>query len=155
VTRVKGVMSATQTPEVITLSIPSRLELLPVLDKLLAGIMDQIGFSEAEADAIAISVIEAGTNAIQHGHKQDPTKTVHFRFDLFPDRLLVSVSDLGGGFDLNRVLMTDPTSEEGLMQCCGRGIFIMRQLMDQVDFDIRPSQGTTVHLEKTKRTNGR
>ncbi len=148
-------MDTARQPEVITLSIPSRLELLPVLDKLLSGIIDQIGFDEEEADAVAISIIEAGTNAIQHGHKKDPSKIVYFRFDIFPDRLGVDVTDSGPGFDLKRVLATDPTSPEGLMQCCGRGIFIMRQLMDSVDFDIRASQGTTVHLEKVKRTNGR
>lgn len=148
-------MSLPQKPEVITLSIPSRLELLPVLDKLVAGIIDQMGFDEADADAVAISVIEAGTNAIQHGHKKDPTKIVFFRFGIFPDRLKVDVTDSGAGFDLARVLASDPTSPEGLTQCCGRGIFIMRQLMDHVDFDIKSSQGTTVHLEKSKRTNGR
>ncbi len=145
--------SRPREPEVITLSLPSRLELLPVLDKLLAGIIDEIGFGEEDADAIAISVIEAGTNAIQHGHKKDPSKIVNFRFDLFSDRLAVTVSDTGGGFDLSRVLQSNPTTPEALMQCCGRGIFIMRQLMDQVDFDIRPHHGTTVHLEK-RRTNG-
>jgi serine/threonine-protein kinase RsbW len=148
-------MSRPPKPEVITLSIPSRLELLPVLDRLLSGIIDQIGFSETEADAIAISVIEAGTNAIQHGHKKDPSKIVRFECDLFPDLLRVIVTDSGAGFDLGKVLASDPTTPEALMQCCGRGIFIMRQLMDQVDFDIRPSQGTTVSLQKARRSNGR
>jgi serine/threonine-protein kinase RsbW len=148
-------MKPPKGPEVITLSIPSRLELLPVLDKLLSGIIDQVGFDEADADAVAISIIEAGTNAIQHGHKKDPSKIVYFRFDIFPDRLGVDVTDSGAGFDLSRVLASDPTTPEGLLQCCGRGIFIMRQLMDTVDFDIRAAQGTTVHLEKMKRTNGR
>ena len=141
--------------EIITLSIPSRLELLPVLDRLLQGIIEQIGFDEEDADAVAISVIEAGTNAIQHGHKQDASKAVQFCFDLRPDRLLVRVEDTGPGFDLNAVTRLDPTTPEGLLQSTGRGIYIMRQMMDRVDFDIQPRRGTIVHLLKAKRTNGR
>jgi serine/threonine-protein kinase RsbW len=141
--------------QVITLSIPSRLELLPVLDRLMAGINEEMGFDEDVADAVSISVIEAGTNAIQHGHKRDANKIVEFRFDLSPDALLVTVHDSGPGFDLNAVLKRNPTTPEALMNCCGRGIFIMREMMDKVDFEIVPSAGTTVRLLKAKRSNGR
>ena len=107
------------------------------------------------ADAIAISVIEAGANAIHHGHGKDPSKTVEFRFDLGPDDLLVVVRDRGPGFDVDAVLSCDPTRPEDLMRSSGRGIFIMRQMMDRVDFEIRPREGTFVYLRKSKDANGR
>jgi serine/threonine-protein kinase RsbW len=138
----------------ITFSIPSRLELLPVLDRLVQGIAEQMEFEEEDANAIAISVIEAGTNAIQHGHRRDARKIVDFRFDLHPDHLLISVHDFGPGFDIDTVLAADPTRPEDLMRRSGRGIFIMRQMMDKVDFTIAPNEGTSVHLVKTKRSNG-
>ncbi|MBD3161539.1 MAG: ATP-binding protein [Candidatus Eisenbacteria bacterium] len=141
--------------QVIQLAIPSRLELLPVLDRLVQGIAEQMDFSEDEADAIAISVIEAGTNAIQHGHKKDASKTVEFRFNLNPDHLQVVVRDTGPGFDVDAVLSSDPTRPEDLMKSSGRGIFIMRQMMDRVDFAIRPREGTFVYLRKSKDVNGR
>jgi serine/threonine-protein kinase RsbW len=140
--------------QVITLSIPSRLELLPVLDRLMQGINDEMGFDEDIADAVSISVIEAGTNAIQHGHKRDASKIVEFRFDLTPDALFVTVHDFGPGFDLEKVLSRNPVNAESLMNCSGRGIFIMREMMDKVEFEIRPSAGTTVRLTKSKRSNG-
>ncbi len=140
--------------QVITLSIPSRLELLSVLDRLMQGINDEMGFDEDVADAVSISVIEAGTNAIQHGHKRDASKIVEFQFDLTPDALMITVHDSGPGFDLNAVLARNPTTPEALMNCSGRGIFIMREMMDKVDFEIRPTTGTTVRLLKTKRSNG-
>lgn len=140
--------------QVITLSFPSRLELLPVLDRVLQGINDEMGFDEDTSDAIAISVIEAGTNAIQHGHKRDASKIVTFRFDLTDEALFVTVHDTGPGFDLEAVLRHNPTTPEDLMKCSGRGIFIMREMMDRVDFEIRPHVGTTVRLQKTKRSNG-
>jgi serine/threonine-protein kinase RsbW len=140
--------------QVITFSIPSRLELLPVLDRLVQGIAEQMEFEEDDANAIAISVIEAGTNAIQHGHKKDASKIVDFRFDLHPDRLLISVQDFGPGFDVDAVLSIDPTNPDDLMRSSGRGIFIMRAMMDKVDFAIAPNEGTRVHLLKNKQSNG-
>lgn len=144
---------AMSEPQIITFSIPSRLELLPVLDRLVQGINAEMGFEEDDADAISISIIEAGTNAIQHGHKRDASKIVDFRFDLHADRLIVTVHDSGPGFDVNAVTEADPTMPDGLLRCSGRGIFIMRQMMDQIDFDF--SRGTSVRLQKQKRTNGR
>ena len=140
--------------QVIKLSIPSRLELLPVLDRLVQGINDQMGFDEDTADEISISIIEAGTNAIQHGHKRDASKNVDFQFDLHPDELQVTVHDLGPGFDLDEVLSRDPTTPDGLLQCCGRGIFIMRQMMDEVTYDFSAGGGTYLRLRKARRTNG-
>lgn len=142
-------------PEVITFSIPSRLELLPVLDRLMQGISEQMEFDEDTAGEVAISVIEAGTNAIQHGHKHDPHKLVDFRFELHPEHLLVCVTDTGPGFNLADVSMSDPTSPEDLMKSRGRGIFIMRRMMDAVDFEIDLKRGTRVLLTKFKRADGR
>lgn len=141
--------------EVITFSIPSRLELLPVLDRLVQGIAEQMEFDEDAAGEVAISVIEAGTNAIQHGHQHDPRKAVQFRFDLFPDHLLVCVADTGPGFDPATVSMADPMDPEDLLKSRGRGIFIMRRMMDSVDFEVDPKRGTRVLLTKFKRADGR
>lgn len=141
--------------EVITFSIPSRLELLPVLDRLVQGIAEQMEFDEDTAGEVAISVIEAGTNAIQHGHGHDAKKYVNFRFDIYPDELRVCVTDTGPGFDLSEISMSDPTNPEDLLKSRGRGIFIMRRMMDTVEFEIDPKKGTRVLLTKYKRADGR
>jgi serine/threonine-protein kinase RsbW len=141
--------------QTITFSIPSRLELLPVLDRLVQGIAEQMDFDEDDVNAIAISVIEAGTNAISHGHREDSTKVVDFQFDLRRDHLAILVHDVGPGFDVNAVYDADPTGPEDLLKSHGRGIYIMRAMMDEVDFDVRPGRGTSVVLTKHKRVNGR
>ena len=138
----------------VRLELPSRLEMLSIIDKVVDGIADQMSFEDDDKDAIAISVIEAGTNAIQHGHKRDASKIVGFRFDLAEEYLLVTVHDTGPGFDLDAVLARNPTMPDALMNCSGRGIFIMREMMDRVDFDISSTAGTTVRLLKRKRSNG-
>ena len=55
----------------IRLKLPSRLELLGVMDKVAEGITEYMSFEDVDRDAVAISVIEACTNAIQHGHRAD------------------------------------------------------------------------------------
>lgn len=135
----------------IGLSIPSRMELLTVLDGLVTAIADQMNFDEASTIELATSVIEAGTNAIQHGHRHDRSRMVDFRFFLGEEALEIWVTDQGPGFDVDSVLRSDPTRPEDLLKSRGRGIFIMRAMMDVVEFEVLPGRGTVVHLVKARR----
>lgn len=150
-------MSATSTTtepaETIHLTIPSRLELLPLVDQLAAGISDRMAFDDESKMQISISVLEAGTNAIQHGNRIDPAKKVDMSFVLHADRLEVVVHDHGKGFDIEK-LLTDITAPEHLLDLRGRGIYMMRSCMDSVDFAFGPD-GTTVRLVKVRRTAGK
>ncbi len=96
-----------------------------------------------------MSVIEAGTNAIQHGHKRDASKAFDIEFAIWPDRLEVTVHDTGPGFDL-KLVDADVTSPDRLFELRGRGIYIMRACMDTVEFRFDAS-GTTCHLVKRRR----
>ncbi|HET7226858.1 MAG TPA: ATP-binding protein [Candidatus Eisenbacteria bacterium] len=137
-----------QPPDTITLTLPSRLELLGLLDRVTAALCERMELDEATASQVSMSVIEAGTNAIQHGHRRDPNKLVDVRFDLWPDRIEISVHDTGAGFDVSRV-NGDVTSPEHLFDARGRGIYIMRACMDEVAYDVSAS-GTTCHLVKRR-----
>ncbi len=141
-------MSDRPVPETIDLRIPSRLELLALLDRVTASLCEQMELDETTASQVGMSVIEAGTNAIQHGHQRNPSKMVDVRFELFPDRIAVHVHDTGAGFDPAAV-NGDITSPEHLFDARGRGIFIMKACMDEVAFDVTPT-GTTCHLMKRK-----
>ena len=90
-------------PDVIAVRIPSRLELLSVLDRVCDSVCQRLEFDEDTTAQVSMSVIEAGTNAIQHGHKKDPSKIVDIEFRLMPDALEVVVQDSGSGFDVSRV----------------------------------------------------
>jgi len=132
----------------ILLSVPSRMEMLAVVDGLVQALLIQLEVDEETSIAVATAVVEAGTNAIQHGHRQDERLLVQFRFYLGDAAFEVWVRDVGPGFDLETVMQADPTRPEDILKARGRGIFIMRSMMDTVDFDIRPGKGTTVHLIK-------
>jgi len=126
--------------------IPSRLELLGVVDSVTNSVCDRMKFDVDTTSLISMSVIEAGTNAIQHGHHRDATRPVDIDFKLFRDRLEVTVRDTGPGFD-PMAINGDATSPEHLLDARGRGIFIMRSCMDSVEFEFS-STGTVCHLLK-------
>lgn len=133
-------------PEV-HLDLPSRLEFLEIVDKVIDGVADQMRFDSDAQDAIAISVVEACTNAIQHGHGHDPERIVHVTFRMHDDRLEVLVRDEGQGFDV--ALVEDAGAPENLLKPRGRGIFIMRSVMDDVSFDAT-GPGTVCRLVKIR-----
>lgn len=134
--------------ETISVRIPSRLELLGVLDTLASSLCDRMQFDSDTTSQVTMSVIEAGTNAIQHGHHRDASKPVDIHFRLHPDRLEIDVHDMGPGFNLEGI-NGDVTTPEHLLDARGRGIFIMKACMDQVNFEFTPS-GTVCHLVKNR-----
>jgi anti-sigma regulatory factor (Ser/Thr protein kinase) len=136
------------TPEVIRVRIAGRLEQLEQIDRVGAEVCARAGFDEDECSQFTLAVIEAGTNAIQHGSRGDPAKEVEIVFTLFPDRLEVTIHDQGPGFDPAKV-KTDVTAPEHLLDARGRGIFIMRSCCDDVGFAFDGS-GTTCRLVKRR-----
>lgn len=135
--------------EEIRLELPSRLEFLSIIDKVIDGIADQMSFEEDDKDAIAISVVEAGTNAIQHGHVHESMKKLVIVFRLSRDSLEIDVADHGPGFDLD--IVEDATAPENLLKPRGRGIFIMKSMMDDVSFEFTET-GTICRLVKHRRS---
>ncbi len=135
-------------PQVITVRMPSRLDLLAVLDHVAQSLCERLEFDEDACSQVTMSVIEAGTNAIQHGHRRDASKPVDTVFTVFPDRLEISVHDLGPGFNLEAV-NGNMTSPEHILDLRGRGIFIMRQCMDSVAYQFSES-GTSCVLVKRR-----
>jgi serine/threonine-protein kinase RsbW len=137
----------------ITLTIGSRLELLSFVHGLIEDIAGQFQVDEETTGALTIAVIEAGTNAIQHGNVFASHKSVTFVFDVGQGEIAVRVEDSGSGFDASRV--ANPTDPSNLLDPHGRGLYLMRELMDEVSFETRPDHGTTVRLRKTWRVSAR
>jgi anti-sigma regulatory factor (Ser/Thr protein kinase) len=90
---------------------------------------------------ILISLTEAVTNAIIHGNHKDISKRVCVKLKKQKDLIAFMVSDEGGGFDFD--CLPDPTSPENLLKLGGRGVFLMRQLSDDIVFS---ENGSTVEI---------
>ena len=84
---------------------------------------------------------EAVSNAIIHGHEEpldEPITAVIIRYALGPGQIVLSVTDSGEGFDYDNI--PDPTADENLLSINGRGIFLMKNIMDQVVFNDKGNQ---------------
>jgi len=116
------------------ISIPSTQEYLPDVDFFIEGILRGYGIDESIIADIAISVSELVNNAIDHGNKKNEEKRVTVTIDKNSDSVSLTVTDEGTGFNPNE--LDDPLAEENLLKEVGRGIFIVRSLMDSVDIEL-------------------
>ena len=127
------------------IKVPSDPEFLADVDIFLEGTLRGFGANESVVADIAISVSELVNNAMIHGNKSSGDKLVTVKIIRENGSVTIAVSDEGGGFDPTNI--PDPLADENLLHEVGRGLFIVRSLMDQVD--IQPmSTGTVVAITK-------
>ena len=132
--------------QVITLSLPSSMQLVYLLDVVIGEILKEMNFAEDIQEQINLAVIEAGTNAIKHGNKEDPDKTATFQFILGEEKLTIVIEDQGTGFTRQEV--ADPLDPANLLKSSGRGLFLMEACMDAVTYE---AEGTIVKMVKYKK----
>lgn len=128
-----------------TIRTPSNQEYLADVDAFLEGTLRGWGVDESVIADIAISVSELVNNAMVHGNKSSPAKSVHVTLSKSGTSVTIAVSDEGDGFNPDTI--DDPLAEENLLREVGRGIFIVKSLMDKVEISASPS-GTTISITK-------
>src|SRR5580704_2734824 len=116
-------------------SLPSKVAAIsPFVDKLMRLIRKCGHAPEGEND-VEIALREALANAIIHGNHENPGKHVHVRFRCEPSEISIAIKDEGPGFDASKI--ADPTTPENTVSVHGRGIYLMKALMDEVRFERR------------------
>ncbi len=110
----------------------STIENLHVVEKIIDKISEKYKIADKLYGNIIIAVLEAVNNAITHGNKNNPNKTVELIMKIENNKLVVTTKDQGNGFDFNN--LPDPTAPENILNIGGRGIFLMRKLSDRVNF---------------------
>jgi len=111
-----------------------------------AEFMNRLGIAEDIAFGVDMAVREAVTNAVLHGNKLDDAKEVGLKLRNTPEVFEISVHDQGAGFDPDEV--PDPTRDENILKTSGRGIFFMRNFMDEVVWSADPKGGNSVRMIK-------
>jgi len=102
------------------------------VEKIIDDLRATYDVSEDMFGNMLVAITEAVTNAIYHGNKSDPAKKVHIQYQIKDNNLSFVVADEGPGFDYYN--LPDPTAPENLEKECGRGIFLMKHLTDQLIF---------------------
>jgi serine/threonine-protein kinase RsbW len=115
------------------ISINSKFEELVRVENLVDKVCIDLGVNEDFFGNVLIAVTEAVNNAIEHGNRFSPHMEVNVAVGDNRQEFCFNIKDQGKGFDyLN---LPDPTSPENLMKENGRGIFLMKNLADEVEFE--------------------
>jgi serine/threonine-protein kinase RsbW len=114
------------------LTLPSDLQQVSQVEPFVHEVAQRYQLSPDIHGNILVSLTEAVTNAILHGNSADCTKRVSISLQRQKDALSIQVSDEGPGFDPNNI--PDPTCNDLLERCGGRGLFLMRHLSDECRF---------------------
>ena len=125
-------------------TLPSDVDIIsPFIDQLMRFI-SRFRVTDRDNHEIELALREAIVNAIVHGNGDDPNKRIYVNCRCTTDGdVSITVEDEGNGFEHEAV--PDPTSPDNRLRTNGRGIHLMRTLMDEVDFE---QGGSVVHMRK-------
>ena len=141
-------MSSKQ-PLHIRLEFTSTFEMLDFVDVVGGHVSRDVGLDEDQAHWVGVAVRECVINAIKHGNRHDASKRVVVEFATAVaavPAITIRVRDQGQGFDPGEI--ADPLAPENLLKGSGRGIFLIRNFMDEVDLERIPGGGMEVRMVK-------
>jgi len=128
---------------IISEKIPSQLDLIPDFIHNFMEKIKVLSLGHDEIFDIKLSLEEALVNAIKHGNKMNLNQVVEFQADITDSQLVIKVTNAGPGFDFTSI--PNPTEKDRLEKTSGRGIFLIKKLMDKVEFS---DCGRTIKMVK-------
>jgi serine/threonine-protein kinase RsbW len=142
-------MSSPQ-PDIVRLEFCSAFDMLDFVQVVGDHLCRRVGFDEDSMHWVSVAIRESVINAIKHGNRNDASKLVRVEFltDVDPDSgsLTISVRDEGEGFEAEEV--ADPLAPENMLKSSGRGIFLIRNFMDDVQLHRSPEGGMEICMVK-------
>jgi serine/threonine-protein kinase RsbW len=125
-------------------TLPSDVDMISPFVEQLMRFISRFRVAGGHDIEIEVALREALVNAIVHGNEEDPNKLVYVKCRCTRDgEVSITVKDEGNGFEHEAV--PDPTSPDNRLRANGRGIYLIRTLMDEVDFE---EGGSVVHMRK-------
>ena len=125
----------------LNIQIPSLPENIRIVESFIDNAKDTYHISDDLYGNIMVAITESVNNGILHGNQSDSKKMVDLSLELADDKITFTIVDQGPGFDFENLI--DPTAPENLEQVGGRGIFLMKHLADEVNFE---DEGRNVEL---------
>ncbi|HTU17251.1 MAG TPA: ATP-binding protein [Gemmataceae bacterium] len=127
-----------------SLTITSDLSLLALVRAFIEGVCRVAECDSRTTDAVVVATDEAVNNVIRHAHRGHPEATIQIQCFFHDDSIEVRLLDEGAPFDLAAVPHLDPAE----LRIGGRGVFLMRTLMDELSCQPRGEQGNTLRMVK-------
>ena len=137
-----------------SISLSSTMDSVSELESMAEKLATDAGLDEDETFRVTMATREAAVNAVLHGNEYDPSKHVHASFENTGDSLVITIADEGKGLDPSK--LPDPREPENLLLGTGRGIFLIRSMMDEVNFrQLHPGTELTLvkHLARSGETD--
>jgi serine/threonine-protein kinase RsbW len=130
------------------LNIPSITENLQMIREFVLKIAAKTGFNEETQEQIALAVDEACTNVIKHAHHHDARRLMDIQIQTDVNKMKIIITDKGRGFDITK--LKDPDVEKFIKESRhgGLGIYLIKTLMDEVDYEFKPGVKNQVQLTK-------
>ncbi len=125
----------------LVLSLESKPSNIVQVQSFVQEVMPRFNVNEDTFGNILVSLTEAVNNAMIHGNRNDSQKRVNVSVERDQEAVAVRVSDEGKGFDYDN--LPDPTAPENITCCGGRGVFLMRELSDDINY---LNNGSTVEM---------
>lgn len=119
-------------------SIASDIDDAHTVAEEILGRLEERGIVQASSSNVYVALVEAISNAVRHGNKGDREKRVEIRVEMNADCAAITVRDEGKGFDPEKV--PDPCAPENLLAPGGRGVLLIRYIMDEVRFNKRGNE---------------
>ncbi len=136
----------TRVREKIDLELPSNLALMNAVLEYLLGRVARLGMIEVEQSNLFVALDEAFVNAVKHGNRQNPEKLLRVTSELSQHEAIFTVEDEGDGFNVAEI--PDPTDPANLFKSTGRGVLLIYNIMDEVEYSERGNR-----LKMVKRPN--
>ncbi len=115
------------------LSLKSTYEDAESIPEFVEGLQKEAGLEEDVSGKLMLLLSEAVTNAIVHGNLEDPAKKVEVEIEIKPESIITTVEDEGEGYDPNKD-SEDPLEEDNLLKEGGRGIFLIQEISDEIEY---------------------
>src|SRR5262245_36214604 len=148
-------MAATST-RVLRLECTSAFDMLDFVQVVSDHMSREIGLDEDATHWVGVAVRECVINAIKHGNQNNAAKRVFMEFSsrrpADVGELTIAVRDQGAGFDPTG--LADPLAPENLLKASGRGIFLIRNFMDDVQLQRAPEGGMEIRMTKRAPAGG-
>jgi serine/threonine-protein kinase RsbW len=132
------------------LRIPSQTDNLELIRYFVGRVAEKVGFDDEDVGKIELACDEACTNVIKHAYsldrKNDQSLDIAIKLDY--QKLTLVVTDHGKGFNPNSIKMPDMKEYLAELKVGGLGIYLMKTLMDEVDYDIKPGVRNQVRMVK-------
>ena len=136
-------------PQIVRLEFTSAFEMLDFVQVVSDHLSNAVGLDEDAMHWVSVAIRESVINAIKHGNRNDSSKHVFVEFETATTdvpQLAIRVRDQGEGFDPEQV--ADPLDTDNLLKSSGRGIFLIRNFMDDVQLQRAPEGGMEIRMVK-------